>query len=311
MILRELPDLPPRPPTPANAEFRRRFYERWGRENAVILFRATNAEFPPYTQTLSIKRAWGGREDYLFASRRLSVGDERVLILNEGAHYGARIASPTPVVSLGVFFRPGMADEVAAAAALSASALLDRESDLTRRACSFAEHLRPLDNRLDEALTALRNAVCEGEDDEAWLEEQLQGLLWTMLEAEPGWLHRSQRLAGASRSAHTELLARIDRATDFIVSCHAMPLCLEEIAVQARLSKYHLVRVFRQVHGITPMAYLTQVRAATAARLISDTGLSIDEVADLSGFGCRQTLFRQLRRRCGVGARALRHRAVG
>lgn len=71
MILR---DLPPSPLTPANAEFRRHFYARWGHANAVILFRTRQAEIPPYTQALSIKRAWGGSEDYVLPARRLRVG---------------------------------------------------------------------------------------------------------------------------------------------------------------------------------------------------------------------------------------------
>jgi hypothetical protein len=36
MILTTLPDLPPRPETAANAAFRRRFYVRWGHENAIV-----------------------------------------------------------------------------------------------------------------------------------------------------------------------------------------------------------------------------------------------------------------------------------
>ena len=36
MILTELPDLPPRPETPANAAFRRDYVARWGKENTVL-----------------------------------------------------------------------------------------------------------------------------------------------------------------------------------------------------------------------------------------------------------------------------------
>lgn len=308
MILRELPDLPPRPLTPSNAAFREHFYSRWGRENAVILYRASRIEFPPYTQTLSIKRAWGGSEDYLLASRRLAVGDDRLLILNEGARYGARIDSPTPVLSLGVFFRPGMADEAAAAAGQTMHELLDRETEAARKPCSFAEHLRPLQAGLDARLSSMRDAVLAGEDDEDWLEEQMQGLLAAMLASEPGWRGRSERVAGTSRSAHAELLSRIDRATDFIISCHADAIGLDDIAVHARLSKYHLVRVFGQVHGTTPMAFLARVRTDSAMRLLGRTRLPVDEIVELSGFGSRQTLFRQLRRHAGGGAQALRRR---
>lgn len=309
MILRQLPDLPPRPPTRANAEFRRWFYERWGRENAVVLYRANQAEFVPHTQTLSIKRAWGGTEDYLVGSRRLDVGDSHGLILNEGAHYGARIRSATPVTSLAVFFRPGMAEELAGAAAQAARQALDHGPSVARAACGFAEHLRVFDAGVDERLARLLKDVRDGETDDAWLEEQLQDLLWAMLRAEPGWRERSRRLQAVSRSAHAELLERVDRAADFILSCYTEPITLDQIAAAAALSKYHLVRVFQQVHGITPMALLARTRTRAAERLIRDTTLTLDDVLARCGFGSRQTLFRQLRRHCGAGGRELRGRA--
>jgi len=308
MILKQLPDLSPRPRTPAQAEFRRWFYERWGRENAIILGRATRAEYPPFTQTLSIKRAWGGSEDYLLGARRLAVGGTHCLILNEGAHYGARIASPTPVTSMAVFFRPAMAQQLAGAATQSAQQLLDAEHEASSGECRFAEHLRPLSPALDQRLSRIRDAVAAGEDGEQWLEEQLQALLWEMLASERGWHTRALALKDMCRSAHLELLARVDRVTDYIISCQNQPLTLDELAVVARLSKFHLVRLFRRVHGLTPMAFLTRLRARAAERLVLDTTLSLDEVAELSGFGSRQTLFRQLRRHSGDGGRALRRR---
>lgn len=308
MILRELPTLLPQPATPANAAFRRWFYERWGRENAVILGRATHVEFPPYTQALSVKRAWGGQEDYLLPARRLAVDDEHFLILNDGGHYGARIESPTPVLSMAVFFRPGMAAGVAAAARRGSGGLLDEEADETLPCGGFAEHLRPLDAATGPLFEALRDAILAGEDDEQWLEERLQELLQALLRGEPGWRGRSLRLAEVCRSAHAELLARVDRATDYLLSCHTQPLTLDDIAAAGRLSKYHLVRVFRQVHGVTPMTLVARTRARTAVRLLRDTALTLEEIAELSGFGSRHTLFRQLRRHCGDGGRRLRQR---
>ena len=162
------------------------------------------------------------------------------------------------MTSLGVLFRPGMAQECAGALGQSAAQALDREREPARADCGFAEHLRPLDSRIDAHLTAIRDVVLagrvddQGEDDD-WLEEQLHPLLTAMLAAEPGWRARSQRLAGQSRSAHAELLRRVDGATDFILSCYNQPLRLDDIAAQARLSKYHLVRVLRQFHGATPI----------------------------------------------------------
>lgn len=308
MILREFPDLPPRPPTPANIGFRRSFYQRWGRENALLLATARRVEFVPYTQRLSIKCAWGGAEHYLLPDRRLAVDAEHYLVLNDGEHYGARIASPTPVTSMSVFFRPGMADELNAAATLAPGQWLERETESGRRPLAFGQQLRPHDAGLHAQLLALRAAVEAGADDEDWLEERLQALLWALRAIEPGVRERSRRIAGASRSAHAELLARIDRAADFLLSCHAEPVTLDRVAAVARLSKYHLVRLFRQVHGVTPFAFLARKRTQVARELIERSDLGLDEIVELSGFGSRATMFRQLRVRCGNGGRALRRR---
>lgn len=317
MILRELPDLAPRPLTAANAGFRQWFAERWGRENAIVMGWSREVEFPPHTQTLSIKRAWGGDgEDYLLPTRRLRVDAGHCLVLNQGGHYGARIRSREPVLSFGVFFRPGMAGELAHAARQTLPEALAAGGESGRSCAGFAEHLRPADGALAAELTSLRDAVLGGRgavpgdaDDEAWLEARLQSLLWRMLEAEPGWRARGERLAGLSRSQRGELLARVDRALDFMLSCHAQPLTLDELAAVACLSKYHFLRCFRALHGDTPMAWLVRLRVAHARRLLAeDAALSLDDVARLSGLGSRQTLFRQLRRHGGRGGQALRAR---
>ncbi len=312
MILRELPDLAPRPLTAANAGFRQWFAERWGRENAVVMGLSRDVEFPPHTQTLSIKRAWGGEgEDYLLPGRRLRVDARHCLILNQGGHYGARIRSEAPVLSMGIFFRPDMATELAHAARQTLPEALAADGEGGRHALDFAEHLRPADGALEAELAALRDAVLADAHDEAWLEERMQSLLWRMLEAEPGWRSRSGRLAALSRGQHAELLARLDRATDLMLSCHGQPLTLDDIAAEARLSKYHFVRCFRALRGCTPMAWLTRQRTAHALRLLQDATLSLDEVAARSGLGSRQTLFRQLKRRGGAGGQALRERVSG
>jgi AraC family transcriptional regulator len=310
MILRELPDAR-LVPLPENAAFRQAFYARWGRENAVVMGSCRRAEFEPWVQTLSVKRAWGGTEEYLLEGRRLAVDDGRTLVLNEGARYGARIASRAPVTSLAVFFRPGMAAEVAAAASRPVHAALDRGAAPDRTPLAFAEHLRPADDAVGALMTRLRDALRAGEDDDAWLEERLHDLLAAMLEAESGWRARAERLRDLSRSSRDELLARVDRAADCLLSRYAEPLTLDDLAAAATLSKYHLLRAFRLVHGTTPMAMLARQRAARAARLLADAAMSLDDVAACSGFGSRQTLFRQLRRHYGDGGRALRARQRG
>lgn len=311
MILRELPHRQLAAPTAGGEAFRRWFYARWGRENAVILGDATRADFPLFTQTLSVKRAWNGREDYFLPGRDLAVDDDHYLVLNEGARYGSRISSTRAITSLGVFFRPGLAAEVVTALRQDGRDMLD-DPHPSPQLPAFAEHLRPLaqegSDAIGRALAALREAVRAGEDDDDWLEERLHELAALLLRAEPGWRARSQRLADMGRSTHAELLDRADHAHDFIQTHHSESLTLDDIARAARLSKFHLVRVVRQVHGATPMTLVVRARTRTALRLLADPSLSLEDVAASSGFGSRQTLFRHLRRHCGTGGLALRGR---
>ena len=180
MILTSMPDLPPRPLTSANAAFRRLFYDRWGRENAIICGRSSDAQYETHPQTLSIKTAWGGRERYFLREREVAVDDDHWLVLNEGRAYGSRLKSVRPTASFSIFFRPGLQQEVAAALALPLDAALD-EPAAGRADVRFAEHLRSHGDPVSRRVRALRDAVLAGERNDDWLDQQLLLLLGQML----------------------------------------------------------------------------------------------------------------------------------
>ena len=214
------------------------------------------------------------------------------------------------VTSMAVFFRPGMAQEQEAAARLGDAQVLSNESALGFAPCEFAENLRCCGPDVDALTNGLRHAVEAGESDELWLEERLQRLLWLMRTGEHRYRLRSRALAQTSKTTHSELLRRIDRAADYMLSNQAEPLTLDDIAQAARLSKYHVVRLFRQAHGVTPFEFLTRARTSTARRLLQATDMSVENIAVQSGLGTRFTLFRQLRKHYGDSARGLRGETV-
>jgi len=308
MILRFFPDLPPRPETAVNAAFRRQYFARWGQENFILCCAGREAEYMPYTPTVSIKAAWSGTEYYDLGHRRLAVDDDHYLIINERQRYGTHVRSARPVGSMSIFFRPGMLQEVSAALAASDGQAADEGPAAARRPWVFAEHLRAHDATVTPMLRAIRRAIEAGQSDDDWAEEQLQQLLTRMIQAEPGYRARAQQLAPASRSTHVELLARIDRAADFILSNYARAISLDDIAAVAQLSKFHLLRLFRRTHGVTPYTFLLRKRLAVAQRLLA-AGLPVTAVAEQSGFGTRFTLFRQVRAAYGSNARGLRDAA--
>jgi AraC-like DNA-binding protein len=299
MILTTLPDLPPRPATPANAEFRRRFYERWGRENAIVCGEATHAEYDVWPQALSIKTVSGGSERYALARRQLAVDDDNWLVLNEGSRYGSVLhaprTAPRPAFSFCVFFRPGLAAEVAAWQQRTLGAALDDPGPAPAPAfAGFAEHLRPHGGAVSARLAALAAAVRDGERDEQWLEEELTLLAGLLLEVER--CDASRAAARGARSAQrAELRRRLQLALDFLESHYAEPLTLERMAEAACLSRYHFVREFARAYGLTPHAWLMRKRARAARRWL-DAGTPRAQVAALVGFGSRWAMQRALER---------------
>lgn len=298
MILTSMPDLPPRPLTAANAAFRRMFYERWGRENAIVCGSSCHVAYETHPQTLSIKTAWGGSERYFLREREVAVDDDHWLVLNEGREYGSVLKAARPAVSFSIFFRAGLQHEVAAAFAQPlAGALEDPQEGRTE--FRFAEHLRPHDDAVSMRVRALQAAVQGGEREQDWLDQQLLLLLGELLTLErrtspPGAEGRSDRRG--ARHAQAELHRRLHLAADFIDSCHREPIALDDMARVACLSRYHFVRHFRELHGLTPYAYLLRKRARAAQRLFAAGETDRELVAQQVGFGSRFALARAMRR---------------
>jgi AraC-like DNA-binding protein len=288
MILTAMPDLPPRPLSAANAAFRESFYRRWGRENAIVCGASRDVRYETHTQTLSVKAAWGGRERYLLHEREVAVDDDHWLVLNEGRAYGSVLRSARPVFSFAVFFRPDLPQAVAAERGQSLAAQLDAPW-AAGRGLEFSEHLRAHGGAVTRRLRAMQAQVLDGERSEDWLEGQALLLMDAVLgEAPPA--------RPAARSMRSELLRRLHLAADHIDTCHAEPMTLDDMARVACLSRFHFVRHFRALYGITPYAYLLRKRARVARRLLAAGMTDREAVALASGFANRFALARALAR---------------
>lgn len=77
---------------------------------------------------------------------------------------------------------------------------------------------------------------------------------------------------------------RLRRAVEFMHDNYSRELALEEIAGAAYLSEYHFARLFKQITGLTPHAYLASVRLERARKLLAETVLPIGQIAAMVGY---------------------------
>jgi len=301
MLLRTLPDF-----VAAHAEVQQSFNSRWGRENCIVWGRARRSKFGPRTHSLSIRAAWGGEERCQFDGRTVAVDDDSFLILNNGRVCTTQIDSPHPVESFAIYFGPPLVERTYGAMTLSIEKALEQGDAVVERSAEFLESLHPHDKLVSPVLRFIRLHVLRGIEDEAWYDEQLNFLLERMLAHRNGLIERIDALELIRTSTRREIFRRISLATDYLHSNYRQPIDLESLGKAACLSKYHFLRLFTRVHGITPHQYLLRKRAKTALRLLQTTPLDVCEIASSVGFAQRHALLRQMRRWTGLSPREIR-----
>lgn len=295
-LWREMPDFERLKPLPGNEAYRREFYRRWGAENCIVCGTGRNAEYALFRQRLSIKVARGGRERYYLDGRSIAVDDDTFLILNDNRIYGSRFESNVDIESYSIFFRPGMAEEVCGALSTPVERALAEGAAGSTRAVEFAESLNPHDNLVSPVLRYIHRGVQTDVDDGGWYEEQLQFLLERMLAHQRRVAERMQRLPALKSATQREIGRRLALAVDLVHSAYETKIGLADMAEAACLSKFHFLRLFTDLHGITPHAYLQRKRAQAAKRLLDRKALTGAQVARRVGFLSRSTMIRQLKR---------------
>jgi AraC-like DNA-binding protein len=100
--------------------------------------------------------------------------------------------------------------------------------------------------------------------------------------------------------------ARVAEILRLIENASGERLSLDGLARQAGLSKFHLLRVFAAVTGVTPYKYLLGLRLRRAAAAISGSARPISEIAYEEGFGDLSTFNAHFRAAFGKSPRRWR-----
>ena len=111
--------------------------------------------------------------------------------------------------------------------------------------------------------------------------------------------------AASSRSSEGVALpaprssAALRRVRSMLDAEYARTVTIRELATEAGLSTFHLIRVFRASFGLPPYKYLEQVRIQHARRLIR-LGFPLTHVVHATGFSDQSHLTRYFKRIVGV-----------
>jgi AraC-like DNA-binding protein/mannose-6-phosphate isomerase-like protein (cupin superfamily) len=111
------------------------------------------------------------------------------------------------------------------------------------------------------------------------------------------------------RTGKARELVRIAR--DFIVENHDRELSVADIAGYVFLSQGYFTRAFREEAGLSPMAFLIQVRVEHACRLLAQPEFKVGGIARQVGFASPQRFNAAFRKQTGMTPMAYRRRVLG
>jgi len=121
---------------------------------------------------------------------------------------------------------------------------------------------------------------------------------------------QSARMDSDGEAIHTNItpaaVARVTRAVRLVERHAGTPLTLARLAREAGLSRYHFLRVFESLTGVTPHQYIRRARLRQAAARLAADRANVLDIAFDSGFGDVSNFNRAFRAEFGVSPRAFR-----
>ncbi len=99
-------------------------------------------------------------------------------------------------------------------------------------------------------------------------------------------------LDGAEHVTHKNTPPEIVEAIRFIGAHYREPIGLDEVTELVHMSKYHFCRVFHEATGATFLEYLYNVRLTYVHRYLTDTTLTVTQIAERTGFSSSSHLAR-------------------
>ncbi|MDA4845128.1 AraC family transcriptional regulator [Hoeflea poritis] len=101
----------------------------------------------------------------------------------------------------------------------------------------------------------------------------------------------------SKRAGKEPLIVR--RTVEMLNEHYSQPVSLDDIADDLDVTPFHLIRVFTKQMGISPYAYLTQIRLKTACRHLK-RGVSFAEAALAVGFYDQSALNKHFKKTYGI-----------
>lgn len=178
--------------------------------------------------------------------------------------------------------------------------ILDDGTEKQLSPFSFFNQLHRRDATFNSMIRAIQTSHKGTNLSKLRFEELLTSLLSYHLQQHRNIVEVVNNLPPVRKTIRVELYKRLSRAMDVILSSFCGEISLELLALEACLSKYHFLRLFRAAYGLSPYQYIQHLRLEKARILLTDSLIPITDLAGQLGFDNSQSFSRLFFQRMGV-----------
>jgi AraC family transcriptional regulator len=279
-----------------------------GARNALLSGTTTDFFAPGLRGPLSVKAIFSGAGVWETGGRAFVVRENSYLVVHRDQPYSFGIDSVAPTTTLSVFFQHGFVETVHRDVTRPDRAVLDAAGSAAAGSLEWPAHLAPSPSRVLDALRMLYDANARGRASATGMEEAFLRIGRALVGELPRLDESAFRLSCVRASTRRELMARVLRGRDCLISRMDERVSVADAARAACMSQYHFFRTFREAFRATPHQFLTLQRLERARTLLRGGRHSVTEACMASGFQSVGSFSALFRRHFGVPPSAERRR---
>lgn len=270
-----------------------------GFPSVIIHTKTKQAYRPDITGPVSLFLNIKGSSNCIIEGRKMQVTEDTYCISNRRQDYTLEIDSNETVETFNIHIGEHFSEKILQGLLFSSAELLDGVNDITAPALHFYNKLYKRDAHFNKLVTKL--VPLQGDAFNKMLfEETLAQLMAYLLAQHKQLLADIERMPPVKAVTKTELYKRISIAADYIHANYTQNVQLEDIAAAACLSKFHFLRLFKQVYKVSPYQYIQELRLAKACQCLTASGESISDIALLLGYENSNSFSRIFHQRTGL-----------
>jgi AraC-like DNA-binding protein len=242
-----------------------------------------------------------GAEPYRVDGKRYEVSPSEYFILNTYQHARAEAESREGIDGLCIYLTRSTLQEVADALGMPVVKKLDSPYELSWQQQDFIiKNYRLSENEFGRYLQSVKHWLTQpGNYSITDWPAFYYSLAEQFLRAHMKIGLQLQSIPAQHAATREEAYRRLAQAHAYLQENYGEPLSLDEISRAAHLSKYHLVRLYRQVYGQTPYQAVLRLRIEKAKQMLLEA-YSPTEIAYRLSFSDRRAFSKVFKKFTGL-----------